>query len=71
MAERLLPDNGITASDIPDSVKTVEWWKLQNSISDAQKKGDDVREIKLLNRQRRLERELLAKAKQLKKEGKL
>lgn len=71
MAERLQPDNGIIASDIPDSVKTLEWWKLQNDISTAQKKGDGPREIRLLNKQRRLERELLTKANKLKKEGKL
>ena len=69
--ERLLPDNGISASDIPDSVKTLEWWHLQTKISSAQKKGDSPREIRLLNTQRRLERELLAKTNKLKKAGKL
>lgn len=71
MAERLLPDNKFDKRDIPDSVKTVEWWRLQNGINEAAKSGDVVREIKLLNRQTRLARELKKKADKLKKEGKL
>ncbi|HEY7823745.1 MAG TPA: hypothetical protein VIG24_12965 [Acidimicrobiia bacterium] len=48
----------VSASEVPDSMKPIEYWKLQNDISDAVKAGDGVREVKLLGKQQKILREL-------------
>lgn len=48
----------VSANDVPDSMKPLAYWKLQNDIADAQKKGDAPREMKLLHRQQKMLREL-------------
>jgi len=62
-------DNGISAADIPDSIKPIRWWKLQQDI--ARVKPGTKLEGLLLTRQKKMERELYDKAQKLRKEGKL